>query len=68
MTKPGLGTKRLCVNCGARFYDHLQSAITCPKCGTVFAVMHAHKRSKAAPEPERQFALPVAQSPGPGGS
>jgi hypothetical protein len=29
MTKPELGTKRMCASCGARFYDLLHSPITC---------------------------------------
>ena len=34
MVKPELGTKRVCVACGARFYDLLKSPVVCPKCGT----------------------------------
>jgi uncharacterized protein (TIGR02300 family) len=36
MTKPELGTKRLCVHCGAKFYDLHHTPINCPKCGAVF--------------------------------
>jgi putative transposase len=36
MTKPELGTKRLCPNCSARYYDLNKTPITCPKCGTPF--------------------------------
>jgi uncharacterized protein (TIGR02300 family) len=39
MTKPELGTKRLCENCGARYYDLNKTPITCPKCGTPFEVV-----------------------------
>jgi uncharacterized protein (TIGR02300 family) len=55
MTKPELGTKRLCASCGARFYDLLHSPITCPKCGKVFAITPAlaQTRLKAEPELER---------------
>lgn len=35
MAKPEWGTKRLCPNCGARFYDFMREPITCPACGTV---------------------------------
>jgi hypothetical protein len=31
MTKPELGTKRLCARCGAKFYDLHNSPITCPQ-------------------------------------
>jgi uncharacterized protein (TIGR02300 family) len=67
MTKPELGTKRLCASCGARFYDLLHSPITCPKCGTVLAiadVSSAQVRIKATREPEREFERPVTETPG----
>ena len=35
MAKPELGTKRLCTNCGAKFYDLSKDPIVCPKCHTV---------------------------------
>lgn len=34
MAKPELGTKRVCVACGARFYDLTKIPAACPKCGT----------------------------------
>ncbi|MFT8369140.1 FYDLN acid domain-containing protein [Acetobacter papayae] len=34
MTQPDLGTKRVCVSCGARFYDLSRVPAVCPKCGT----------------------------------
>ena len=34
MAKPELGTKRVCVSCGARFYDLTRSPAVCPKCST----------------------------------
>lgn len=33
MAKPELGTKRVCVSCGARFYDMMKPRAVCPKCG-----------------------------------
>ncbi|MCS6855209.1 MAG: TIGR02300 family protein [Elioraea sp.] len=33
MVKPELGTKRICVACGAKFYDLRRTPVTCPKCG-----------------------------------
>ena len=33
MAKPELGLKRVCVSCGARFYDLNRAPATCPKCG-----------------------------------
>ena len=34
MAKPELGLKRVCVSCGARFYDLNRAPAMCPKCGT----------------------------------
>ena len=34
MAKPELGTKRVCVSCGAKFYDLMKTPAVCPKCGT----------------------------------
>jgi uncharacterized protein (TIGR02300 family) len=34
MAKPELGLKRVCVACGAKFYDLMKSPAVCPKCGT----------------------------------
>ncbi len=34
MAKIELGQKRVCVACGARFYDLLRVPASCPKCGT----------------------------------
>ena len=39
MAKPELGTKRLCSNCGAKFYDLSKTPIVCPKCETVFTIV-----------------------------
>jgi uncharacterized protein (TIGR02300 family) len=34
MAKPELGLKRVCVACGAKFYDLGKTPAICPKCGT----------------------------------
>jgi uncharacterized protein (TIGR02300 family) len=47
MTKPELGTKRLCAHCGAKFYDLHQAPIICPKCSTVFEAIPVSSRSRA---------------------
>jgi uncharacterized protein (TIGR02300 family) len=36
VAKPELGTKRLCPNCGAKYYDLNRSPINCPRCGAPF--------------------------------
>ena len=66
MTKAELGTKRLCPNCGTRYYDLNRSPIICPKCGTLVEVTSGRARpqaaSKAAKEPvveEAEEAAPV---------
>jgi uncharacterized protein (TIGR02300 family) len=51
VAKPDLGTKRLCANCGARFYDLNHAPATCPKCGTVFEAVVVTARGR--PEPAR---------------
>jgi uncharacterized protein (TIGR02300 family) len=61
MTKPELGTKRLCAHCGAKFYDLHHSPITCPKCNTVFdpVPLSSRWRAEAARAPVREVE-PVA--------
>lgn len=36
MANPDLGTKQVCPNCQAKFYDLSRRPATCPKCGTEF--------------------------------
>ena len=50
VTKAELGTKRLCANCGARYYDLNKDPIVCPRCGTEFEVPVA---AKARPQTAR---------------
>lgn len=52
MTKPELGTKRVCAGCSAKFYDLQKSPIVCPMCEAVFVV------PKAAPERPQRNAGP----------
>lgn len=56
MAKPELGTKRLCPNCGTKYYDLNRDPILCPKCGTVFTVAAIVARAKAAPVVEEEEA------------
>src|SRR5262249_28547056 len=56
VTKPELGTKRLCASCGAKFYDLNKDPIHCPKCGAVYEVV-------VATRPVRPQATPVAPRP-----
>jgi uncharacterized protein (TIGR02300 family) len=58
VAKPELGTKRLCTNCGAKFYDLSKDPIVCPKCHSVVEIAAASSRSR--PEPARA-ATPAAE-------
>jgi uncharacterized protein (TIGR02300 family) len=51
VAKPELGTKRLCGNCAAKFYDLGKDPIVCPKCHTVLQLAVVTSRSR--PEPAR---------------
>jgi uncharacterized protein (TIGR02300 family) len=55
VSKPELGTKRLCAGCNAKFYDLLKSPIVCPMCEAVFVV------PKPAPSRPRRGFEPIAQ-------
>ncbi len=52
MAKPEWGGKRICLNCGARFYDMNRDPIVCPACSTVLdpVVQSRPRRSRAAPK------------------
>jgi uncharacterized protein (TIGR02300 family) len=55
VAKPELGTKRLCGNCGAKFYDLVRNPIVCPKCSTVFVpptAARARTEAVAVRQPE----------------
>jgi uncharacterized protein (TIGR02300 family) len=56
VSKPEIGTKRQCSNCGAKFFDLMKSPIVCPKCGTV------HQVTVAAREVFRRTAKPVPET------
>jgi uncharacterized protein (TIGR02300 family) len=49
VAKPELGTKRLCGNCAAKFYDLNKDPIVCPKCHTVLTLAAVTSRSRAEP-------------------
>jgi uncharacterized protein (TIGR02300 family) len=66
VAKPELGTKRLCGNCGAKFYDLSKDPIVCPKCHTVLELAAVSSRSRpdsaaaraATPAPEEETVVP----------
>jgi uncharacterized protein (TIGR02300 family) len=65
MAKPDLGLKRVCVACGAKFYDLARAPALCPKCG---AEQPAEQpRLKRAPLPvdervKKRAAVPEADA------
>jgi uncharacterized protein (TIGR02300 family) len=65
VAKPELGTKRLCDNCGAKFYDLNKDPIVCPKCDSAVEVAAAATRGRgdagaraAAPAAEEEVVAP----------
>jgi uncharacterized protein (TIGR02300 family) len=44
MNRENWGIKRVCLSCGARFYDLNKSPIVCPTCGTVIDPDYLAKR------------------------
>ena len=59
MAKPELGTKRLCGNCAAKFYDLGKDPIVCPKCQTVLTLAAVSARSR--PEPAARAPKPAPE-------
>jgi len=49
VAKPELGIKRICPNCGTKYYDLNRNPIVCPKCGTVFEAAAVTARARPAP-------------------
>jgi uncharacterized protein (TIGR02300 family) len=51
-TKQARGTKRTCQSseCGARFYDLNKNPITCPVCGTIYALASSPLAAAASGE------------------
>ncbi len=53
MAKPELGLKRICVSCGAKFYDLTRQPAVCPKCGTEQPAEQPRLRRAAAAVDEK---------------
>lgn len=56
MTKAEWGTKRICSDCGTRYYDMRKDPPTCPKCGAVFEAVSAKAKRRPAPPEEKAVA------------
>ena len=54
MSNPEWGMKRICPNCGTRYYDLLKTPPACPVCATVYdpEALLKSRRSKALPPDE----------------
>ena len=53
MAKAAWGEKRICANCGSKYYDLQREPIFCPKCGSEFikvSVQISSKTKMAAPK------------------
>jgi uncharacterized protein (TIGR02300 family) len=63
VAKPEWGTKRICQECGTKFYDMRRAEIICPKCETVFeVVVPKPRRSAPAKPPESAKVAAVAKA------
>lgn len=51
MAKPEWGVKRICPNCGARYYDMRKDPPVCPTCGTQYDPEALLKSRRARPAP-----------------
>jgi uncharacterized protein (TIGR02300 family) len=60
MAKPELGMKRLCVACGAKFFDLMKAPAVCPKCGTEQPAEQPRPRRSSGPLPEEKRVKKVA--------
>lgn len=61
MAKPEWGLKRVCLSCGAKFYDMQRNPIVCPSCEVVFDPEAAVKlkRGRSAPPEDKPKKDPV---------
>ena len=60
MAKPELGTKRVCLECSAKYFDLNRDPIVCPKCGTIFEIATRDKTRPAEAKPEKETAEATA--------
>ncbi len=68
MAKPEWGAKRICHNCGTRYYDLLRTPITCPNCGTEYdpdAFLKSRRARSAASDDTATAAKRKAAKPAP---
>ena len=64
VSKPELGTKRLCAGCAVKFYDLMKDPIVCPKCEAVFIVPKVDPpRAKRSYNLRSAKPVPVVEEP-----
>lgn len=62
MTKPELGVKRDCPECGARFYDLNKDPAHCPKCDHEFVPEALLKPRRARKEDDEETGAPAQKA------
>jgi uncharacterized protein (TIGR02300 family) len=68
VAKPELGSKRVCMHCGAKFYDLNKDPAVCPKCDTPMqasAVTRVPPPAAARARPAAAEEEPELETPGP---
>ncbi len=58
MAKPEWGTKRICPNCGQKYYDLRRMPPTCPNCGTVYDPEALLRSRRTRPVPVEEVKKP----------
>ena len=64
MLKQAWGSKRQCLECGARFYDLNKDPIICPKCHKVFEpeATKPSRRGRPQPAPKKPAPAPAPEA------
>ncbi|ACI99876.1 TIGR02300 family protein [Rhodospirillum centenum] len=62
MAKAEWGTKRICPNCGTRYYDMRKEPPACPSCGTVFDPEALLRSRRARPIPVEEVKKPPVEA------
>jgi uncharacterized protein (TIGR02300 family) len=60
LAKPEWGSKRVCQNCGTKFYDFHREPILCPSCGATYQADDALKPRRSRVEPKGRAAAKPA--------
>lgn len=55
----GIGTKRICTSCSAKFYDLEKDPIICPKCDAVYSAEAAAKPKRGRKKAGEAKAIPA---------